>query len=234
MFDTRRDLAAHGRPGLAERCDPALSTVINDFVTDHYPRHGWTRHSAQATAIGIRILHGLQDDPEAPIKASDTGLLQAIELPIPRVLEILAAMGHLQDDRAAAGETWFTAKTLGLPETIREELGIWFLVMRDGSTTPPRRKPRAEGSINTQFRSALPAIQTWVTNGTTSLRQITRDDVIAVLPTDRNARAGCGRQGSEIDIRDPQATEDRLHRSAARVATGFPQPDHRCRRTLPC
>jgi hypothetical protein len=74
-----------------------------------------------------------------------------------------------------------------------------------------------------QFRCALPAIQTWVTNGTTSLRQITRDDVIAVLPTDRNARAGCG-QGLKSIFAILKQRKIVFVDPAARVATGFPQP----------
>lgn len=64
--------------------------------------------------------------------------------------------------------------------------------MRDGSSTSPRRKPRAEATINVQLNFALPALRAWATAGMTSLRDVSREDVLMV-PADGNARAGCGR-----------------------------------------
>jgi len=101
-------------------------------------------------------------------------------------------MNLLHDDRTRAVDTWFAEKTAGLPEQIRDELGVWFLIMRDGSTQAPRRKPRAEATINTQLRFALPALHAWAADGVTSLREISHEHVLAVLPETRNERAGCG------------------------------------------
>lgn len=223
LFQTRRDLASCGRAVLAQRCDPALAGQVDRFVGDHAHRHGWDPKAALRTALGIRILYGLQDEPGTPIKASDADLLRAIELPVIRVVEILAEMGQLEDDRGRTVDGWFMAKTLGLPEQIREELSVWFLVMRDGSTAAPRRKKRSELSINIQLRHSLLAIELWVAAGTTSLRQVSRDDILQSLPTGRNERALCGQglksifailKQRKIVFRDP----------AARIATGYPQP----------
>lgn len=223
LFTARRDLAAHGRAGLVERCDPETAAQVEALVADHANRHGWTRRAAHDTAIGIRILYGLQDEPGATIKASDVELLRGIQIPVLRVIEVLAAAGRLDDDRIQHIDTWFIAQAEDLPEQIRHELDTWYRIMRDGSTTTPRRKARAQSSIDTQMRAALPAIRTWVTQGATSLRQITRDDVLAVLPTDRNARAMQG-QGLKSIFRILKQRKMIFTDPAARIATGHPQP----------
>ncbi len=192
LFDARRDLAAHGRENLIERCDPVIAERVDREVGEHARRHGWTHNAMAETRSGIRIIIGLQDDPRALIKATDVTLLRGIDLPVRRILDVLADMGLLDDDRTSRVETWFARRTAELPETMRDELGIWFLVMRDGSSTPPRRKPRAESTINVQLNFALPALRAWASAGMTSLREVSRDDVLMVLPADGNARAGCG------------------------------------------
>jgi hypothetical protein len=192
LFDARRDLAAHGRENLIERCDPIIAARVDREVAEHAMRHGWTRKAMAETRSGIRIVIGLQDDLNALIKATDVTLLRGIELPVRRILDVLAEMELLDDDRTPAVETWFAQRTAELPEPMRDELGIWFLVMRDGSTTSPRRKPRAESTINVQLNFALPALRAWATAGMTSLREVSRDDVLMVLPAEGNARAGCG------------------------------------------
>lgn len=223
LFPARPDLAAHGRPGLVDRCDPETAAQVEALVADHAHRHGWTRRAIKDTATGIRILYGLQDEPGAPIRASDVELLRGIQISVSRVLEVLAATGRLDDDRIQHIDIWFHSQTDDLPEQIRDELGTWYRTMRDGSTTPPRRKPRAHGSIATQMRAALPAIRTWVTQGATSLREVTRNDVLAVLPTDRNARATQG-QGLKSIFRILKQRKMIFIDPAARIATGYPQP----------
>ena len=95
--------------------------------------------------------------------------------------------------------------------------------MRDGSTSAPRRKPRAEASINIQLRFALPALQAWADAGVTSLREVTREQILEVLPSDRNGRAGCGQalksifgilKQRKVIFTDP----------SSRIATGYYQP----------
>lgn len=192
LFDARRDLAAHGRENLIERCDPIIAARVDREVGEHARRHGWNHKAVLDTRSGIRIIIGLQDDPGALIKATDVTLLRGIDLPVRRILDVLAEMGLLDDDRTPTVETWFAQRTAELPGPMRDELGIWFLVMRDGSSTSPRRKPRAEATINVQLNFALPALRAWASAGMTSLREVSREDVLMVLPADGNARAGCG------------------------------------------
>ena len=224
LFRLRRDLSTlSGREQLIDRCDPALATHIDAFVADHAARHGWTAKARADTRIGIRILCGMADDPAAPIKASDALVLRPLHFPINRILRVLDEQGLLIDDRERAVDAWFADKIADLPEQMREELGIWFLVMRDGSKTAPRRKPRAETSINAQLRNARPALRAWAGQGKQTLREITRDDVLDVLPDERNERAGCGQALRSIFI----ALKERkavFGNPTTRLRTGFPEP----------
>lgn len=73
------------------------------------------------------------------------------------------------------------------------ELRVWFDVMRNGSTTQPRRKPRAHTTIKLYVTGMLPALNTWAADGHCSLREISRDDVIVVLPAPGPERTMTGR-----------------------------------------
>lgn len=221
LFPAARDLAAHGRAGLADRCDPVVAAHIDEYVAAHAARHGWTPKATINTAVGIRILRGLQDDPDTPIKASAVELLRTIDMDTERIFEILTDTRELDDDRVRAVDNWFTAKTVNLPPKIREELGVWFAVMRDGSTVPPRRNPRSHYSINYQLNAALPAIGVWVDRGCTTLAEITRADVVDVLPIEQNPRAACG-QGLKSIFAVLKQHKLVFTNPAARVRTGHP------------
>ena len=94
----------------------------------------------------------------------------------------------LEDDIEPPVVRWFHAKTAGLPEQMRRELGVWLEVMRNGSTTPPRSKPRSDDTIRAQLAFALPVLQSWAATRD-SLREISRADVLAALPPSGQPRA---------------------------------------------
>lgn len=85
-------------------------------------------------------------------------------------------------------DRWFAGKTAERPAEMVDELRVWFDVMRHGSTTPPRRKPRDPRTAVGKLRWALPALQVWAAAGHEHLREISRDDVTAVLPASGTAR----------------------------------------------
>jgi hypothetical protein len=129
-------------------------------------------------------LLGIQETPGAPIRRSDVALLSRIKHSAAVVADVLAEAGMLEEDREPAVVRWFTNATSGLPPRMREEVGVWFDVMRHGSTTPPRRRPRADNTVRIQLSWSLPALKTWIAAGHDSLREIGRDHVLAVLPAD--------------------------------------------------
>jgi hypothetical protein len=168
--------------------DLDLAAALGQFVRDYAVRYAWTRSKTERVTRAIRILLATQDTPGAPIRRSDVALLSRIKHSAAVVGEVLAAAGMLQEDREPAIVRWFALQTADLPTAMRHELGVWFGVMRAGSTTPPRQRPRADSTITNKLRSALPALRGWARTHP-SLRAIGRDDVLAALPPSGSPRS---------------------------------------------
>lgn len=182
LLDLPRDLKAGLRKGFPPPPHPGREAALVAFVGEHASRYGWAKSKAERVRRAMRIMLAIQDTPGAPIRRSDVALLTRIKHSATVVAYVLDDAGLLEDDREPAVVRWFNATVVALPEPMRRELGVWLDVMRNGSTTPPRRRPRNDGTISTQLRWALPTLQQWA-NPHASLREIGRDDVAAVLPT---------------------------------------------------
>jgi hypothetical protein len=181
LFDWARDMAAGMRLGFPPPPDPALEAAFHQFVREHAARYGWTRGKAERVQRAIRIMLGIQDTPGAAIRRSDVALLSQIKHSAAVVADVLAEAGMLEEDREPAIVRWFRAAVSDLPEPMCHELDVWFEVMRHGSAVAPRRLPRSDTTTNTQLRYALPVLRDW-TRSHTSLREVSRDDVLAALP----------------------------------------------------
>ena len=188
LFDLRRDLHAGLRKGFPPPPDPGLDAALSQITRTRAARYGWNKSLTERTQRGIRILLGTSDTPGAPIQASDVTVLAAIGIGAPTVIGVLSEAGMLDDDRTPTIEAWFDRRTADIPVRMREELRIWFDVMRHGSTTYPRRKPRAASTIYAQLDFALPALRVWA-HQHESLREISREDFLAILPTSGTPRA---------------------------------------------
>jgi len=188
-----RDLEAGLRRGFLPPPHPDLEAAFHQFVREHAARYGWSKAKAERVQRGIRILLGIQDTPGAAIRRSEVALLSRIKHSAAVVAQVLAAAGMLEDDRIPAIVRWFGVQVADLPEAMRGELGVWFEVMRSGSTVAPRMRPRCDATIQSQFYFALPALRQWATTHA-SLRAIGRDDVLSVLPPAGSPRS-CMLQG---------------------------------------
>lgn len=193
LFSAAWDPQTALRPGFPPPRDPALAAALHRFVADYARRFSWSRCSTERNQRGVRILLGVQDTPGAPILRSDVMLLSEIGISAKAVGDALEAAGMLEEDCVPTVVRWFEKKVAGLPEDMRHELSVWFEVKRHGKATPPRFQARNEATIKSQLRFALPALTAWAaTYG--SLREISRDDLRAVLPATGSARA-CMLQG---------------------------------------
>lgn len=166
---------------------PDLAAALDRVLADHAHRHGWGKGLASNTRNAIRMLLATQDTPGAPITASAAAAVTTSRSldNLKSVLEILAAAGMLDDDRQPTLDAYVDRQVAELPDPMANELREWFRVMRDGSTTPPRSRPRDPATIRARIGSAAPAVHTWATsNGYSSLREVSRDDVIDILPTE--------------------------------------------------
>ncbi|ACZ87566.1 hypothetical protein Aros01_09370 [Streptosporangium roseum] len=141
---------------------------------------------------------------------------------VARTIEIVELSGMLDDDRIPATVNWFDTKITDLPGPMQEELRLWFGVMRHGSTTPTRRRPRNEGTIRMKLSRALPALHRWAGQHT-PLREISKDDVLAVLPASRTPRVGAV-QGLRSIFTVLKEHKLVFTNPTARISVGSPTP----------
>lgn len=188
LWELPRDLNAGLRKGFPPPPDADRVAAWHEFVREFADNHGWGVNVTERVHRAIRMLLGMQNTPGAAIRASEVLPLSGIRHPVRPVLDVLAAAGMLADDRVPAVVRWFDTQTALLPEPMRRELAVWFDVARHGSPTPPRFTPRAERTVRAQLSFALPALRIWA-HDHDSLREIGRDDVLAVLPASGSPRS---------------------------------------------
>ena len=186
-------LGAASRFGFPDPPDAHLAARLDGLAVDHARRHGWSEGATRTARVGIRVLLGMRETSSFPILASDIERLVALDLPARSVRAVLAKAGMLSDDRTPPIERWFERQIAGLPGPMTHELRVWFDVLHNGSKIPPRRRPRSATTIKTNLAWALPTLHAWAAAGRHSLREITRQDVIAVLPASGTPRATLGK-----------------------------------------
>lgn len=197
LFDMPRDLTCALDRELSTEPLPdppheLMAAFLDAAVLDHARRHGWPKSTIHRTQRSMRVLQLMQDTPGALLLASDAIRLHEIGLTAIPVIDVATAAGVMLDDRQPAIHAYFDTTTADLPEQMRTELLEWFTIMLNGSTTPPRRKPRDQNTTRMYLRWAMPALTTWANQGHTSLREITSSDVRAVLPSSGNPRSTMG------------------------------------------
>jgi integrase len=228
LFELPPDLTRVGRRGFPDPPNPQLATWLQQLTWDHATRHGWSAGRRKTVRQAIRILLALQATPGAPVPASEVARMTTIGLPVRPVLAILEQAGLLEDDRTPAIQRWFDRQVAGLPAAMASELRVWFLVRLHGSHTAPRSRPRAEVTIRTQLGWALPTLRAWAKAGHQSLREISREDVLAALPASGNPRATLGRALRSI-FKVLKARKVTFTNPTVRITTGEPES----RRPLP-
>jgi hypothetical protein len=193
LVDMPRNLAAAQAKGaVPEPPDEQMAAFLDAAVLDHARRHGWPKSTIHRTQRSMRVLQVMQDTPGAMLLASDAMQLQQIGLTAIPVIDVATAAGVMLDDRQPAIHAWFSTTIADLPDPMRTEVTEWFDVMLNGSTTPPRRRPRDQQTVRLYLRWAMPALTAWAEQGVQSLREITTADVRAVLPDSGNPRSTMG------------------------------------------
>ena len=163
---------------------PALAAAMAQAVSDHGERHGWSRAQRDGTWRGIKVLLAIQATPGGRISVTEANVLLEVDnATVHPVLEVLDSVGMLHDDRDPPLQGWFDRHTAELPAPMRHELTVWFHALRDGSSTPPRMRPRNIETVRSTVASVLPIAKGWAVDGHESLREITRDHVTEALTT---------------------------------------------------
>ncbi|MFF3228893.1 hypothetical protein ACFYV7_39315 [Nocardia suismassiliense] len=192
LFDLSRDLVRGHQLGFPDPPDAGLAQLLDDTATSHARSHGWSLTRILDARKGIRLLLAIQDTPGAAIKASDVTDLAQLSLALQPVLDILAAAQMLDDDREPSIVAWFARQIEGLPEPMTHELHTWFEVLRLGSTTASRSRPRTEGTVRGHIHQAMPAVREWAAAGHESLREISREHIKQALPETGTSRSLVG------------------------------------------
>ncbi|MCP2243288.1 hypothetical protein LX86_002017 [Lentzea aerocolonigenes] len=96
-------------------------------------------------------------------------------------LEILRTMQIVAEDQTSTFENWLDVKLDGLAPAIGHDTGRWARQLHVGG---PRSKPRAPDTARSYLRLLRPSLLEWSTRYD-HLREVTRDDVLAVLDTVR-------------------------------------------------
>lgn len=219
LLEVVHDLTGPGRRLLHARADlgqiPALEALVAQLATEG----SWTDGQRQDTTIALRILTHHVADGEGNIRASDVAALRGIDLPVWTTLAVLSAAGKLVEDRTTAQDARYHVHTQHLPARMRSELDTWYDIMKNGSTTRPRRLPRSKGTVDLHLRWALPVLTAWANSGHESLREITREDIHDALPASGNARSTTG-QGLKSIFKLLHAHKLLFTNPTARVKTG--------------
>lgn len=188
LFTWPVDLHHQNTAGVPEPSEQRIVDALQRLVDDHAARYGWTTSHTSATRGAMRVLVAHQATPGARIRASDVVPLAQLHYSVPAVIAVLNEAGMLDDDREPAIVCWFRSQIDDLPEPMRDELAVWFDVMRTGSSSAPRRLPRKEATIVNQLRTALPVLRQWAATHET-LREVTRDEIKAALPATGGSRS---------------------------------------------
>lgn len=190
LFETARTLTHRGGwRGLAKRADPQLAAWVDTFTRRRKTRYGWSKELTWRARTGTHLILGFLDAPGARPTAEDLHVLRQAGLPYAHVSAILEDAGLLTGERTPALTRWAHQLTAPLPEAMAREVQACFTVWHQGSTTPPRSRPRSETTIRLYLGWVLPALTCWAGEGKTSLREITTADIRRTLPPASAARS---------------------------------------------
>lgn len=172
--------------------DPALAAVLDEVARNHARRHGWTLQQMHDVRTAVRVLLVRRGPGPLPIRLSEVRHHLAGQWQLRSVLAILEAAKVFTDDSEPTIQAWFARKVIALPEGMREELNVWFTVLHDGSSAPPRSRARSPITIKNYLTCALPTLTLWASAGHLTLREISRADILAALPAAGTRRAQVG------------------------------------------
>jgi integrase len=130
------------------------------------------------------------------------------------LIEILAVMDVVDDDRSAPLEPWFACRLLEAAVAIRRDTLTWARLLRDGA---PRSRPRDLATVRIYLTAVETPLGLW-SKRYDHLREVTRDDVASYLAT----LTGHSRQAATVALRS-------LFRWAKRTNLVFRNPTARIR-----
>ena len=222
-------LAPHQRPAHVSAADePRLAWLayLSAAAERLAETGGWSADLRYQVAQTLAALVA-GSMPGVRVRASDAERLRGKGRNVVRTLQVLESLNLLDDDRPDRGDAWLHERTAVLAPGIQAEITAWAQILRDGGG---RSKAKSELTWRHYVNDAVDAVRQW-SGRYGSLREVTRDDIIAALSA---ARPGDGhnvvtalrslfrflKRGRRV-FRDPTA---RLPRSLTRrPADSIPQ-----------
>lgn len=158
-----------------ESADPALRAAA-DRAGQLAEAHGWSPSTVRCALDGLTVL--LDGRPAGErVTLTEIRMRTPRHTSTPRVAEVLAGLGRLEDDSTPAVRSWIERHAGELPDGFASAVRAWLLVLLDGDT---RARPRSHASIYVYFAAVQPFIGRWAADRG-HLREVTASDVKTVL-----------------------------------------------------
>jgi len=105
--------------------------------------HDWSRSTIRCAMDGLTVLLDGRADGER-VTLTEIRARSPRHASVPRVAEVLAGLGLLEDDTIPAVRSWIGRRTGDLPPGFDTVVRDWLLVLLDGA---PRSRPRSATTI---------------------------------------------------------------------------------------
>ena len=138
--------------------------------------HGWSPSTVRCAMDSLAVLLAGRADGER-ITLTEVRARTPRHSSAPRVAEILAGLGLLEDDAIPAIRSWIERRTGELPPGFAVAARGWLLVLLEGDA---RSRPRSHATIYVYFAAVRPLIDRWSADRG-HLREVTADDIRAGL-----------------------------------------------------
>jgi len=181
--DVRRDFTRANEEAHADTDNPWLAWA-HYLAYRRGEARGWRPkvHAEVRRALGI-VLSGFAEGDMA--RCSElVPAMRALGIRADRVAEVLDEMGVLVDDQRPSFEDWLDRKLDGLAQGIGHPVEAWVRTLRDGG---PRSTARHPATATAHLNNLRPVLLAWSARYD-HLREVTCDDVLAVLDDLRGSR----------------------------------------------
>ena len=145
--------------------------------------HGWSESTTRCVLDGlVTVLDGRPAGER--VAMSEVRARTHRQVSKPRLAEVLADLGLLDDDTPSAVRSWIDRSTASLTSGFADPVRRWLVVLLEGDA---RSKPRAAAAVYSYFGSVRPFLEHWATKYD-HLREVVKADIYASLDPLRGYR----------------------------------------------
>jgi hypothetical protein len=155
--------------------------------------HGWSRWTQFEVNRALVMLLSGHAEGDTIYYSELFPAVRGHGMNVKRTIEVLDDIGVFEDDRVPALDSWLDRQLAGLAPGIRSDVEAWAHALVDGG---PRSRPRDECTLRGYLHQIRPVLTDW-SQRYDQLREVTRDDVVAV----RDARQGATREFTIVGLR---------------------------------